>query len=81
MSLLPKDLAKLAERVIDENRKAGRMIALLGDAELDGRLVEGGQRLADVLDQPRVVGHQVVVVVEAAERAQEDLAPDAQCLA
>ena len=28
MSLLPKDLAKLAERVIDENRKAGRMIAL-----------------------------------------------------
>ncbi|MCB2057199.1 MAG: CinA family protein [Novosphingobium sp.] len=28
VSLLPKDLAKLAERVIDENRKAGRMIAL-----------------------------------------------------
>jgi nicotinamide-nucleotide amidase len=28
VSLLPEDLARLAERVIDENRMAGRMIAL-----------------------------------------------------
>ena len=51
---------------------------LIGHAELDGGLIKRGHRVVDLLEQRPMLGVEIIVQIEAAQRHHEHLTPGPQ---